>query len=123
MSNKKPLIMIVEREEALFKYLFSALKGQLDADFTVATTARVAQERASERQPSIITINANYDDCTGFELAHRLKNDARTAHIPIFMITEASTGPFIQEATHARLIGVYNILEQDTYIDVMKKIM
>lgn len=123
MSKKKPLILIVEREEALFKYLFSALKGQLDADFTVATTARVAQERAIERQPSIITINANYDDCTGFELAQKLKNDIRTAHIPIFMLTEASIESFKQEAANARIVGVYNILEQQIYIDVMKKIM
>ena len=68
----------------------SVLHDALDeSGFTVlvATHGEAALQRAVQALPDIVLLDAMMPGMDGFEVAKRLKADARTAHIPIIFMT------------------------------------
>jgi DNA-binding response OmpR family regulator len=68
----------------------SVLHAALDeSGFTVlvATHGEAALQRAAQALPDIVLLDAMMPGMDGFEVAKRLKADARTAHIPIIFMT------------------------------------
>ncbi|OOG44175.1 response regulator [Polaromonas sp. A23] len=68
----------------------SVLHDALDeSGFTVlvATSGEAALQRAAQALPDIVLLDAMMPGMDGFEVAKRLKADARTAHIPIIFMT------------------------------------
>lgn len=68
----------------------SVLHHALDeSGFTVlvATHGEAALQRAVQALPDIVLLDAMMPGMDGFEVAKRLKADARTAHIPIIFMT------------------------------------
>jgi DNA-binding response OmpR family regulator/DNA-binding CsgD family transcriptional regulator len=68
----------------------SVLHDALDeSGFTVlvATHGEAALQRAAQALPDIVLLDAMMPGMDGFEVAKRLKADARTAHIPIIFMT------------------------------------
>lgn len=53
----------------------------------VATRGEAALQRAVQALPDIVLLDAMMPGMDGFEVARRLKADARTAHIPIIFMT------------------------------------
>jgi DNA-binding response OmpR family regulator/DNA-binding CsgD family transcriptional regulator len=53
----------------------------------VATHGEAALRRAAQALPDIVLLDAMMPGMDGFEVAKRLKADARTAHIPIIFLT------------------------------------
>lgn len=53
----------------------------------VATSGEAALQRAAQAVPDIVLLDAMMPGLDGFEVAKRLKADARTAHIPIIFMT------------------------------------
>jgi CheY-like chemotaxis protein/DNA-binding CsgD family transcriptional regulator len=53
----------------------------------VATHGEAALQRAAQAVPDIVLLDAMMPGMDGFEVAKRLKSDARTAHIPIIFMT------------------------------------
>lgn len=53
----------------------------------VATRGEAALQRAVQAVPDIVLLDAMMPGMDGFEVARRLKADARTAHIPIIFMT------------------------------------
>jgi len=53
----------------------------------VATHGEAALQRAAQALPDIVLLDAMMPGMDGFEVAKRLKADARTAHIPIIFMT------------------------------------
>ncbi len=88
-SNKKPLILLVEDNDDFRFYLKDNLK---DIFFIIeASNGREGWQRALAQHPDIIVSDISMPEMTGVELCKKLKNDKRTSHIPVVLLT-ALTG-------------------------------
>jgi DNA-binding response OmpR family regulator/DNA-binding CsgD family transcriptional regulator len=67
----------------------------------VATHGEAALQRAAQALPDIVLLDAMMPGMDGFEVARRLKADARTAHIPIIFMTGLTETEYLVAALEA----------------------
>ncbi|MEM9834375.1 MAG: ATP-binding protein, partial [Bacteroidota bacterium] len=123
-SETKPLLLMVEDNPDLRAYIYSNLKH--DFNCQQAVNGKEGLALATEQIPDIIITDVMMPEMDGVELTERLKNDERTSHIPVLMLTARDdtqtkragfqrgadqylTKPFEVEELHDRL---KNLLEQ-----------
>ncbi|HAD14240.1 MAG TPA: hypothetical protein DCF33_17580 [Saprospirales bacterium] len=80
-----PVLLIVEDNAELRHYLQSVVSGQYNVQF--ARNGQEGIERALEIVPDVIVSDVMMPVKDGFELCKILKNDFRTNHIPIVLLT------------------------------------
>ncbi|EOS01151.1 hypothetical protein C799_03005 [Bacteroides thetaiotaomicron dnLKV9] len=78
-------ILIVEDNNEFRSYL----KDELSQFYTVyeASDGLEGEEKASETEPDIIITDLMMPEMDGIELTHRIKNNIRTSHIPVILLT------------------------------------
>lgn len=77
-------ILIIEDNPDLIKYL----KSKLSLDYIIHTSdGSDGIEKALDLVPDIIICDVNLPDKSGFEICDTLKNDLRTSHVPIIILT------------------------------------
>ncbi len=88
ISSEKPLVLIVEDNEDLRFYL----KDNLKRNYSIieAGNGREALNKAFLHIPEIIVSDIMMPEMNGIELCTKLKNDKRTSHIPIILLTAKS---------------------------------
>jgi response regulator RpfG family c-di-GMP phosphodiesterase len=93
-------IMLVDDEPALRELLRATFEG---ADVTVdeAASGPEAEARIRRRRPDVVVLDLRMPGMSGTELCARLKRDARTADIPIVLLTGADA----EEARRAQRAG------------------
>jgi CheY-like chemotaxis protein len=79
-------ILVVDDAEQVRQILSFVLTGK-GYDVTQASDGNQALARVQEEIPDLIVLDAMMPGRTGFDVASQLKNDARTKHIPIVMLT------------------------------------
>jgi len=69
-------------------YIDTLRKWLEEEDYEVIGIFSVTRiiEFVQELQPNIILLNVEIDEASGIEIAHRLKNNSDTNHIPILFI-------------------------------------
>ena len=97
MSNRQPLILIVEdsqddREMYAHHFFLSGYRVSTAAD------GEEGVEKAFEVQPDVVLLDLRLPRLGGWEATRILKNDARTKNVPIVIITGSS---WIQPRTMA----------------------
>ena len=80
-----PLILLDEDNHDVVTYLYACLKGT--AQIAVAYNGRMGIEKAFDIVPDIIISDVMMPEKDGFEVCNTLKQDQRTSHIPIIMLT------------------------------------
>ncbi len=91
MADKpKKLILIADDDEGI-AMLLRALCEDLGYRTITASNGRDAVETAMLNLPDLIVMDGNMPEKNGFEATRELKADARTAHIPIVMLTGMQT--------------------------------
>jgi YesN/AraC family two-component response regulator len=78
-------VLIVEDNASLNDYLKSLLSEQYHC--LTANNGADAENLAYEHLPDLIISDIRMPELDGLELAQRLKNDLRTSHIPIIVVT------------------------------------
>lgn len=88
-SNNQPLLLIAEDEKDINNFVASIFKK----DFKIKQVfdGEVGVNFALEQIPDIVITDVMMPKCNGIELCDRLKQNAKTSHIPIIMLT-AKTG-------------------------------
>lgn len=84
-KNNIPQLLIIEDNRDVVIYLKSCLENSYQID--VAYNGQVGIEKALEHIPDLIISDVMMPQKNGFEVCDFLKNDERTSHIPIILLT------------------------------------
>lgn len=84
-SNGQATILIIEDNPDVVEYLAACLGNSYTLDF--AYNGRIGIEKALETLPDIIISDVMMPEKDGFEVCDTLKNDLRSSHIPIVLLT------------------------------------
>jgi two-component system, cell cycle response regulator DivK len=99
-SELSPLVLVVDdfqdNREMFAEFL--SLSGFRVAE---ASTGREAIDRGFELLPDVILMDLSLPELDGWEATRQLKNDPRTAHIPIVALTGHALADHSREAREA----------------------
>ena len=84
-DDPRPLLLIVEDNPDVRFYIAECVKN--DYRVVIADNGAVGIQKAVERIPDIVVSDVMMPEKDGFELCKTLKNDERTSHIPIVLLT------------------------------------
>jgi len=84
-----PRLLIIEDNPDVVEYMASCLDGRYRLDF--AYNGRAGIEKALETTPDLIISDVMMPEKDGFEVCDALKNDERSSHIPIVLLTARAT--------------------------------
>jgi signal transduction histidine kinase/ligand-binding sensor domain-containing protein/DNA-binding response OmpR family regulator len=94
-EQEKPLLLIVEDNEAVQQYLAEVFGERYTLQ--LAADGVLGLQLATRHLPDIIISDVMMPGMNGVELCHALKNDSRTSHIPVILLSARSTVSFIRE--------------------------
>jgi CheY-like chemotaxis protein len=84
-GSEKPLLLIIEDNADMVTYIINLLEK--DYDIRTALNGQAGIEKAIELVPDIIISDVMMPEKDGYEVCETLKNDERTSHIPIILLT------------------------------------
>jgi len=92
-SKDAPVVLIVEDDREIREYM----KNSLDINYRIheAEDGLSGFYSALQIIPDIIITDIKMPGIDGIELCHRLKNDEKTSHIPIVMLTSYSSQEYL----------------------------
>ncbi|GGD52647.1 hybrid sensor histidine kinase/response regulator [Emticicia aquatilis] len=85
---EKPIVLIVDDDDDLRAYLVQSLKNKYKV--IEAADGRQGWQKALANHPQLIISDVNMPVIDGVEMVRKIKNDNRTKHIPIIMLTVLS---------------------------------
>ncbi|MGY6650278.1 ATP-binding protein [Wenyingzhuangia sp. IMCC45574] len=88
VEDKKHSVLVVEDDDELREYIIYELKPFYK--IYVADNGKKGVELAREKKPNLILTDLRMPEMNGAELCDTLKNDIRTSHIPVIVITAFS---------------------------------
>ena len=84
-AGNRPRILIIEDNQELRNYLFRLLGNQYQV--LTAVNGTEGADLASEYIPDIVLSDVMMPGKDGFQVCRELKNDIRTSHIPVVLLT------------------------------------
>src|ERR1700732_5635536 len=103
MGTKRALIVDDSKSARLF--LARALE-KYDIDVDAAENSEAAIEYLSSNRPDVIFMDHLMPGMDGFQAVHAIKNDPRTATIPIMMYTSQAVELYLAQARALGAVGV-----------------
>ncbi|MDP4270581.1 MAG: two-component regulator propeller domain-containing protein [Bacteroidota bacterium] len=105
LENQKGLMLIVEDNAEIREYIANAFED--DFDIIEAENGKSGVEQAFERTPDIIISDIMMPIMDGLELCKILKEDVRTSHIPLILLTAKDS---LQDKTEGYSTGADSYL-------------
>jgi len=84
-TKKKQTILIVEDNKDVKEYIISHLQGKYN--ILTASNGSEGIDKAVLHQPDLIISDLMMPKMDGMQMCSRIKNDIRTSHIPVIMLT------------------------------------
>lgn len=94
-GTEKPVLLVVEDNADILEFISSSLKGVFHV--IKAKDGRRGLETAFESIPDIIVSDVMMPVMDGMEFCRRVKDDSRTSHIPVILLTAKDTPEDRQE--------------------------
>jgi signal transduction histidine kinase/DNA-binding response OmpR family regulator len=104
--DAKPSILIVEDNGDMQKYLYELLSDSYHCD--LAGDGQQALEKAFENIPDLVLLDVMLPKLNGFQVSHVLKEDERTSHIPIVMLTALGDRESRKVGWHEKVDGYFS---------------
>jgi signal transduction histidine kinase/ligand-binding sensor domain-containing protein/DNA-binding response OmpR family regulator len=110
-----PVLLLVEDNEDFLFYL----KDNLKTLYSIVEARNGAEglTEAIRVIPDLIVADVTMPEMSGLELARRLKNDERTAHIPLVLLT-ASTSP--DQHLEGYELGIHDYIEKPFNFEILQ---
>lgn len=89
VNAEKPTILIVEDHKVLRNFMKNLLKK--DYNIIVADNGKTALEKALQHVPNLIISDVIMPEMVGTELCSRIKENLKTSHIPVILLTSRSS--------------------------------
>lgn len=88
-ADTRPALLVVEDNDDIRDYIAESL----EADYRISTArnGREGLELAQQQAPNIIVSDIMMPEMDGIELCRRVKEDIRTSHIPVILLTAKDT--------------------------------
>tara|TARA_R110002033_G_scaffold134052_5_gene173968 strand:- start:30166 stop:31356 length:1191 start_codon:yes stop_codon:yes gene_type:complete len=86
-NDEKNSILIIEDNRDLSSFLKNKLRNEYNIILSDGTNAL---DLAFEQIPDVILCDVNLPEKNGFEICETIKNDLRTSHIPVILLTALS---------------------------------
>jgi CheY-like chemotaxis protein len=83
------LVLVVDDDEANRTLLRDPLETH-GYEIVEAENGEQALQKIAQRPPDVVLLDVMMPRMDGFEVCRRLKKDARTAHIPVLIVTAIS---------------------------------
>ncbi len=120
-ESASPLLLIIEDNPDVVSYLRSCLDTQYQ--IIVAYNGGIGIEKAFEHIPDFIISDVMMPEKDGYQVCDALKNDERTSHIPIILLTAkadaASRMTGLRRGADAYLAKPFNVEELLLQISVL----
>ena len=87
-NKSTPTVLVVDDNEELLAFIMETLKGNYK--ITTAKSGEEALEKIDEQMPELIISDVMMPGIDGFELCTKLKNELKTSHIPVVLLTAKS---------------------------------
>lgn len=94
LEDARPLILVVEDNDDIRQYIDESLCE--DYRIIQARNGKEGRDQAFQEIPALIVSDIMMPEMDGIEMMKILKNDIRTSHIPVILLT-AKTSPLDQE--------------------------
>lgn len=119
MNEKRPVILIAERDPFARQVLARMLEEHFELEFVEDGVAVL--ERVKSRPPALVILEALLPTLDGFQVCHRLKNDPATHHIPVLFFT------LLLAAERAAQVGADGFLlkplHRDALLDTIHRLL
>lgn len=89
--SRRTIIAIDDLQESLDLYESLIRKHLTDVDCVCVLDGKQGIEKAMELQPDLILVDAKLPGIDGFEVSRRLKEEPRTARVPVLMVSGVLT--------------------------------
>jgi signal transduction histidine kinase/ligand-binding sensor domain-containing protein/DNA-binding response OmpR family regulator len=97
-NDDLPVILVVEDHPQIRAFLFSQLSDAYRV--LTAVDGKDGWEKALSEMPDVILSDVLMPEMSGFELCGMIKNDRRTSHIPVILLTALSEREKRMEGLH-----------------------
>lgn len=87
--DQRPVLLVVEDNDDIRQYILESF--DLDYQVLTATNGKEGLEAAEQHIPDIIVSDVMMPVMDGIELCKAIKNDIRTSHIPVILLTAKHT--------------------------------
>ncbi len=128
-GKKLPSILLVDNDEDLIFYLYENLKYKFQLDY--AFDAQSAWVKALGQHPDLIISDIQMPGDSGIDLCKKIKDDSRTRHIPVMLLTaysdeaiqlkatDSGASDYIIKPFHFQLLiaKIDNLLKQKTLLE------
>ena len=99
-ERQRPLVLIVE-DQCELRQLYAQQFVMSGFDVIEASNGADAIAHTTSHAPDVVLMDLSLPVVDGWEATRRLKNDARTAHIPVVALTAHDGSGELQRATRA----------------------
>lgn len=121
-STKQKKVLIVEDDVFLNKY-YEAKFNEEGIKTMMLTHGKSAFEKVKKEKPNLIILDVGLPDSNGFDITKKIKTDATTKKIPVFLLTKLSQKSDVAEGKKLGAEEYIIKMEQnlDYVIDKSKK--